>query len=263
MNSSQILTMPAAAYRKAAGVAKSDLDLISRSPAHFRYGEREETDAMRIGTIIHQAVFDQESLNYAVKPEGMSFATKEGKMWKLEHEGTPIITQKESDMIGGILMSIRRHPKGSKLITGGLSEQSLFATDSQGTLRKARTDFLPEKTPVIVDLKTCEDARPNKFSRSLLDYRYHVQAAYYLDLCKLIGEDRRAFILIAAEKTPPYAVMVYQVQDEDVEFGRMLYQRDLQLYRNCMESGTWPAYSDEIELIGIPEYAKQELDEIL
>jgi len=263
MNTPKIVTMPSPEYRKAPGVSKSDLDLISRSPAHFRYGVREETDAMRIGTLVHQAVFDQSSLSYSVKPEGMSFATKDGKAWRADHEGTMIITQKESDMLVGIVESIKRHPKGGKLIAEGLAEQSLFAMDSNGTLRKGRTDFLPAKTPVILDLKTCEDARPGKFSRSILDYRYHVQAAYYLDLCKLIGEDRRAFILIAAEKTPPYAVMVYQVQDEDVEFGRMCYQRDLQVYRNCMESGIWPSYSEEIELIGIPEYAKQELEEIL
>ena len=208
MNTPQIIKLPEQEYRKAPGVAKSDLDLIARSPAHFRYGERETTDAMRIGTIVHQAVFDQGSFNYAVKPDGMSFATKEGKAWRTNQGAKTIVTQKESDMIGGILMSIRRHPAAARLIKEGRAEMSLFATDAAGTRRKGRTDWLPNNTPAIIDLKTCEDARHEKFERSVLEYRYHVQAAYYLDLCKLIGEDRRAFILMAVEKSPPYALMV-------------------------------------------------------
>jgi hypothetical protein len=252
--------MPEAEYRKADGISKSDLDKIARSPAHYKHAVREETDAMRIGTLVHQAVFQQESLNYVMKPKGMTFTTKEGKAWRDAQKGTTIITQAESDMIGGIMNSVTKHPVAQKLLAAGRAEQSIFAVDKQGTLRKGRTDWLPDKTPVIVDLKTCEDARPEKFTRSILDYRYHVQAAYYIDLCKLAGEDRRHFILIAVEKTPPYAVMVYQIMDEDIEIGRSLYRRDLQVYRNCLASGQWPAYPEDIELIGIPEYAKQQME---
>ncbi len=259
----RIITIPEAEYRKADGISKSDLDRIARSPAHFKHAVREETDAMRIGTLVHQAVFMQDQLDYVMKPRGMTFATKEGKAWRDAHKGTTIITQAESDMIGGILNSVMKHPAVKKLLSAGRAEQSIFAMDGKGTLRKGRTDWLPDKTPVIVDLKTCEDARPEKFTRSVLDYRYHVQGAYYLDLAKLAGEDRRAFVLIAVEKTPPYAVMVYQMMDEDIEIGRDLYRRDLQVYRNCIASGQWPAYPEEIELIGIPEYVKQQMEEEL
>src|SRR5512143_2802984 len=54
-------------YHAAPGYSKSDLDLIARSPAHWKYGERVTTPAMRLGAAVHTCVLepDQWERRYA------------------------------------------------------------------------------------------------------------------------------------------------------------------------------------------------------
>ncbi len=71
-------------YHAGPGVSKSDLDLIARSPAHYRAQKaapREATPAMIIGSAFHTATLEPEKfdLEFAVAPEGIDRRTKAGK----------------------------------------------------------------------------------------------------------------------------------------------------------------------------------------
>lgn len=260
-----IHSMPAQQYRQAHGLSKSDLDLIAISPAHYKARDlrSKDTEATRMGTLIHSAILEPDGLAFHVKPEGMNFATKEGKAWKLEHTSAPIITSDEWKTMTGIVASVHAHPMAKRLLSGGKSERCLFGKDSQGTVRKGRLDYLPDNGNIIVDVKTCENAGPREFERSIYNYRYHAQAAYYVDLANLCGMEKEVFCFIAVEKQPPYAVAVYRLDQDAMEFGRMLYERDLQIYRNCRTSGVWPAYSQDVEEIGLPLFARKEMEAAL
>lgn len=77
---------------------------------------------------------------------------------------------------------IERHPQLGRAFTGGAPEVSIFWTDeTTGTPCKARLDFL--KPVAIIDLKTFElrDIPPDKaVARAVANYRYHIQASWYL-----------------------------------------------------------------------------------
>lgn len=258
-------SMPAMQYRKAHGISKSDLDLIAISPAHYRAREEraKETEATRMGTLIHSAILEPDSLAFHVKPEGMNFATKEGKAWKLDHQSAPIITSDEWKTMTGIVASVHGHPMAKRLLSGGQPERCLFAKDKHGVVRKGRLDFLPDSGNVIVDVKTCEDASPREFEKSIYNYRYHAQGAYYTGLANLCGYQKEIFVIIAVEKSPPYAVAVYRVDQEALDFGRHLVERDMTVYRRCVETGKWPGYSEDVEEIGLPLWARKEMEAAL
>ena len=59
----------------------------------------------------------------------------------------------------------------------------------------------------------------------------HVQAAYYLDNCNLVGIENQIFFFIVIEKEPPYLVRCPKLVGEVINVGKQLYQRDLPLYR--------------------------------
>ena len=253
-----IYDMPPDEYRATPGISKSGLDKIAISPAHYQASltaTRTETPALRLGTLIHTALLEPGRLDYVVKPADMSFATKEGKAWKAENEGCEILSQADDDTITGIQRSVQAHKAARQLLTRGKAEVSLFATDSTATTRKARPDFMPDGTNIIADIKTCERADIGSFQKSILRYRYHVQAAYYLDMAERCGLERDAFVFIAVEKEPPYAVAVYQLDIASIELGREQYERDLAVYRQCVKSGVWPAYGDDIQPISVPAWA--------
>ena len=103
-----ILSLPEAQYRAAEGISKSSLDWIAppRTPAHYRAKvdgliPDEQTPAMRLGSMIHRAILEWDSLDYVVKPAGMNFATKEGKEWKAAQTNA-IITNDEYQTILGM-----------------------------------------------------------------------------------------------------------------------------------------------------------------
>lgn len=259
---SEVRTLSYEQYRAADGVSKSDLDWIAppRTPAHFKAREdglitEEETPAMRFGALLHRCVLEPDTAAdaFTVKPDDVDYRTKAGREWRDTQE-KPIIAGEEADAINGIIASIRRHPRARLLIHTGESERCLFAEDSEGTLRKARADKLVSGD-VLPDLKTCSSADMGELERSIWKYRYHVQAAYYLDLARLCGIDKTHFAFVCAEKAYPYAVAVYALESDAIEIGRRQYQRDLAVYRQCVEKDRWPSFPEAITPIGLPAWA--------
>ncbi len=269
MNQRELLSIPAQEYHAAEGVSASMLDQIRKSPAHLKCymdGElREESDALSLGTLIHRAVLEPETWDDAfyVKPEGMKFSNKEGMAWRDEHKGKPIIEASEATIISRVRDAVWKEPAVRALLSGGYAEQSLFVEDEHGTLRKSRFDYIATSGNVIPDIKTTKCAAIADFEKSIERYSYFQRAAFYLDNANLAGMQKDAFVFICVETVPPYLVALYQLNDTVLEAGRMLYRRDLQLYRNCVESNRWPGYHEGIREIALPSYAMRQLEEVL
>jgi exodeoxyribonuclease VIII len=143
------------------------------------------------------------------------------------------------------------------------TEVSLFANGEDGVLRKARIDALPEGGNVIVDIKSCQSADPDLMAKSVASYRYDVQAAYYLDLCQLLGLDKTEFLFVCVEKQPPYAVAVYALDQQAIEWGRKQYQRDLAAVKHCMAEDHWPSFTTDITTLGLPAWAAKQAEAAL
>jgi len=175
--------------------------------------------------------------------------TKEGKqLWQEFTEANAdkeIITRDQDAQIEAMHRSLMRHPMANHLLTcAGEAEQQLdWEIDGQpyrGVLDKL-TD-----SGFIVDIKTTDDASPRGFAYSVRKYRYHVQAAMYLDGVMATGTKPEAFILIAIEKAPPYLCAVYYLTDSDIEAGREAYKQDVETYRRCMSLNDWLEKFDEL-----------------
>jgi exodeoxyribonuclease VIII len=266
-----ILSLPEGQYRAAEGISKSLLDWIAppRTPAHYRAKvdgliADEQTPAMRLGSMIHRAILEPETVAgaWVVKPEGMNFATKEGKEWKAA-QTQPIITADEDATIVGMRDSVHAHPAVKRVLANARTEVSLFANGEDGVLRKARIDALPESGNVIVDIKSCQSADPDMMAKSVVSYRYDVQAAYYLDICKLLGIDKSEFLFVCVEKQPPYAVAVYALDQDAIEWGRKQYQRDLATIKHCEAEDHWPSFTQDITTLALPAWAQKQMEAVL
>lgn len=159
-----------------------------------------------------------------------------------------------------MLRAINADKFAASLLRNAQVEQSFFVTDENGVLRKCRTDLIPEGGEIIGDLKTTEDVSKAGFGRTIAQRRYHVQAAWYLDILKLLyGSDApQYFAFIAAQKNRPYDVAVHYLTDDQIAEGRRLYQIDLALLMQCREANYWPGAANgqpiEAEL---PRWAMQ------
>lgn len=257
-------------YHSGEGISKSNLDLIARSPAHYMAAmtaAREPTPAMVMGSAFHTAVLEPEKFDemYCIAPEGIDRRTKAGKeawaAFEFENAGKDVLKADVMEAISGMKSAVLAHPLARPLVQGGRAELSVYWQSSivEGVLSKCRPDFvkdLEDDRYVLVDLKSTEDARPWAFERSAWSYRYHVQAAYYWDGCTdAFGHAPDTFVFIAVEKAPPYAVAIYEASMEMLNAGREEYYRNLRVYKECLDTGEWPAYPVEIQKLLPPGWA--------
>lgn len=260
-----------AEYHARPEVSKSGLDQIRRSPLHYwnRYLNPDRviepsTPAMVIGSALHARVLEPHLYEdeYAVAPEGIDRRTKEGKLrwadFEAEADGKTVLKAEDAAQIEAMAQAVHRHPAARTILRlPGKCEQSYFWTDeTTGEKCKCRPDWHSDDRRLIADVKTTDDASPRGFLRSVMKYRYHVQAAFYSQPLKA-----EQFLFIAVEKKPPYCVAVYVTPPELIERGLREAQEDLRQLAACRAGNKWPGYGDEIQALAVPTWLQDESHE--
>ena len=238
--------------------------LMGRSPLHAKVmidGQREDTPSLSFGRAFHTATLEPELFDqtYTVAPK-IDRRTKDGKArwaaFQAASDGKELLSDDDYQTLKQMASSVRNSP-AIDCITNGKSEVSIVWEDeATGLLCKMRIDYLHKDRGFLVDLKTTRDASPDGFSRAMFTYRYHQQAAFYMAGFKSITKtDESLFLFVAIEKTAPYASAIYEVAGRTIQAGENAYKGALIAYKECIESGVWPSYQKEVELIDMPAWA--------
>ena len=288
-----LLEMSNTAYHAdTARISASGLKYIHRSPAHF-YAQfldpnrviKPPTPAMLLGTYVHCAILEPE--RFAKKyvcaddtdicaqiVEGGAKSprsTGEYKRWlddfKKSAYGKEIIAQEDYNTCTAMRNAVWELRHVAKLLEGAVTEKSiLFIDEGSGAACKARPDAIKHLNgrPVIIEVKTCENASPAVFGRQVVNYGYHNQAAFYIDGFMAMGMSDVAplFVFLAIEKEPPYASALYYSPDDVLALGRSENAADLRTYSECLRTGRWPGYADVIRPLQFPQWALKQVEYI-
>ena len=276
------LDVPAEVYhRKELGVVNCGaLKQLAQTPAHYRAWladtEDKETPAKNFGRALHCAVLEPELFEAtyiiardhpfrrvadrnrnAKNPSAETIkACAYWDAWAREMGDKIEISHDDAIVLRGIQQSVKAHPIASKLFTGGVAEATVVWTDPQtGLLCKARLDYYIESRGLCVDLKSTEDASPAGFAKSVANYTYHVQHSHYSDGMLCLGKPLRAFLFVAVEKTPPYAVAVHCINDEAEARGQDLRRRGMDTINDSLKADSWPGYAPTIHTLALPRWA--------
>jgi hypothetical protein len=243
-----------AEYHADSAISASHLHAISRSP--FTYYKRfidpkrpapEPSPAMRLGTFVHTAVLEPDDLDRRYAISSARRGTKAHT--ELINKGIEPVTQAQWNQAHAMCDAVRNHPEAAWLLSDGKAEQSVWWDDEQFDLRcKCRPDWW--NGDIVIDLKTTLDASSRGFAKSVANFRYHVQQMHYLQ-----GTKAARFIFIAVEKEYPFAVGVYELDNDACGVGEELRQRDMQRIKTCKQTNQWPGYSNEISTLSLPPYA--------
>ena len=140
----------------------------------------------------------------------------------------------------------------------GLTELSYFSEDLDGIRAKCRPDWISSDGHTVVDLKTTQDASPKGFQKSIANFGYHIQSAWYMRVLKNLDVPVKEFIFIAIEKTAPFCVGVYRASEEMLEEGNKKVDEAIDKILWCKENDTYPDYTpNEIETIDLPPWMKK------
>jgi len=220
---------------------------------------------MRLGTALHTHVLelDRWDQEIAVSPFGIDRRTKAGKeLWaafEADTKGKTLITTDDADQVMAMGRAVYSHPAAAMLLNlPGKAETSHFYSDPVlGLELKCRPDWLTNDGKIVFDLKTTEDASPRGFAKSVAQWRYWVQAGFYVNVLEgATGIRPEQFIFVCVEKKAPYAVSVMAADQEMIEQGWRQALRELDLLATCKKTNAWPGYSDQIETVSLPSWLK-------
>lgn len=258
----------------------SGLKRMLKSPAHFRHwcedpDAEKSTPALAFGKAFHCATLEPDvfAQTYAVQPvnppprydhlrnaKNRGDSTREAHAfwdrWDAEHAGRIALSAPDYDRAQRMADSVRAHPVAAGLLVGGDREVTFRWIDPEtGLACKSRKD-LYLRGEYVMDLKSCTDASPEGFARSVIRYEYDVQQGHYLAGVHECGDEAlRHFIFLAVESEAPYVCQPHVLDTRAQERGWNLRQRAIKRQAECLKAGRWPGYSDQVNELSFPAYA--------
>jgi hypothetical protein len=275
-------------YRAHPALNISRLELISQSPLHYKIGMKDETEAMRMGTIFHMAILEPEKFKRLVVTEPVFEApTKAGKMstqsgearemrnaWREEHKDAMILTEPDYNNLLGMIKSLKREselePEDDCISMREIFSlehnelpvfNTLFGRECKG---KLDTCGMSKFGNTIVDFKKIGrlgGASEEEFSREVFNRNYDAKAWFYLKLF-----NAQKFYWVAVEEKPihsafpDHSVGIYDAEDF-LEMGEKkvtMWERKL---AECEKTGHWHSYASRSKRLLPKEWSKRLLEE--
>ncbi|RBO73484.1 PD-(D/E)XK nuclease-like domain-containing protein [Microbacterium sp. H6] len=265
-----VLDLPEPDYHAHPSLSSTGAKLLLDSAAKFDWvvnkRNRQEKKAYDVGTAVHSLVLGTGAEVVIIPDEllsgdARSISSKAAKQWVVDAREAGKLPMKEAEytpvkqMADALLM----HPTGRALLDRpGNAEASMFAIDPvTGIEQRCRFDFLPDDRRVAVDLKKTRPghARPFKFASTVVEYGYHVSWAWYTEIAALIGEPVVDMVFLVVEDAPPYNILPARLNDEFKEIGAAQARVARERFKRALDTGEWPGYAPEIQLIRPPQFA--------
>lgn len=130
-------------------------------------------------------------------------------------------------------------------------------TDTISVLCRSMFDFVQLERGVIVDVKKVASANPRQISRTFFDYGFDIQNTAYTRALEALrpelqGKVRLTFLFLEIER--PYSVVPVEPGGEFREIGALRWERALQTWRQCVDSGRWPGYCETTVRLEAPRW---------
>lgn len=243
-------------YRQADGISRSQLWRLTESPEKFKYYEEhpeEPTPALIFGQLVHKMTLEPDTVcDEFVQAPNVDRRTKVGKeeyaAFMADNEGKTIVSADDWAKAEEMVKAQAAAPFVARLLKGEHEKPFFWTDDMTGEGCKVRVDCLTEIDDqgngqlVIVDYKSTLDASVDGFMRQAVKLGYDFQAAMYSEGVERVLGRKPIFVFIAQEKTPPYAINIFQADPVFIQRGADRFRELIGIYHDCKESGNWYGY---------------------
>jgi hypothetical protein len=174
--------------------------------------------------------------------------------------GAVALLTKDFEAAQAMCAAVHAVPEAHALLTlpGGAPEQTLIWRDGDVWCR-AMLDRWPDPARdlrAIVDLKTTASGLDDEsLSKTVWAYGYHQQAEWYSRGYRAVHGVPAEFFFVFVAKDPPHLVRVAPLDDDLMADARARNDDALQVWRDCTESGVWPAYPNTLDPLPAPRWA--------
>ena len=248
--------VPNDVYHASDGISCSDIKELDKSIEHYEHRKaypQAQTDPMLVGSALHDMVLlpNTYKSTYVVSP----VKTKTAKAYKdyvKEHPDKDVLMPQQERNIESMCDALYKNPtiRGILNEDTNMREVSIWANDPiTGILLKIRPDLI--SNGVCYDIKTTSgDVSPRGFIHNVYSYKYQVQYAFYLDVLAMVGMRIPTFKFLVVGSTPPFSTAIYDLNEDLVEEGGLLYRNALNRYSNYLLGlETWKGLSHGTETV--------------
>lgn len=229
----------------AAPVRFSRLKLMARSPAHYRYGYKEPTRPMELGTAVDSLLFTGQML--ACYP-GATRRGKEYDAFVAANPGALVLNKSTYDQAKAMVDVVLAHPTAATMLAQGVKQERIEWVRN-GRKCAGTPDIIDRANNRIIDFKTANDGNPETFKWAALRMAYHGQLAFYRSGAGMLGGE---CYIIVQESKPPYPVSVMRVSEPLLEQGDRMCALWLERVLACEASSSWPGYAQSIVELEAP-----------
>lgn len=206
-------------YLKINAVSRSLLSRFDEAVEYVHAPQEPPSESMIFGTAYHAFVLDRDYFSERFV-EGPRYrrSNDEKKLYRdlVEKHGGPEYIYRSSDLekMEAMYDVLTKYPKSHVLLTNDNPTELtvIFRHPTTGLMCKIRIDKCIVSSPNgwVIDLKTSKSVDPNKFAWSVKDYKYDLQAGFYILGCQLTEGLRHVnqFAIVAQEKKESQAYRV-------------------------------------------------------
>lgn len=257
-----ILTMTEAEYRAINAISQSDLVMLSKSPQHYKQGFVEQTEAMKLGTVLHLARFEPRRFHeqILIEPEtiGGEKVNKRLKahrdFLKMFHEQNKekiILTSTQFENTMGMLNALANNQDVVNLFQVGEPEATRTWRWNDHDC-KGRADWIgvdANGKRYGVDLKKTQSARKDDFERTIWNRMYYLQAWWYCH-----GFELDYFLFIAIDERAPHGIGIYKADTTMLEAGEKKAKSLIKKLDECEKEQNFHSYTKGIETVFLPAW---------
>lgn len=232
---------PGDGYHEQPGISSSQLKVAATNMRLFerkyvtmdadRDFAQENSNALLIGNIVHTMILEPEKLAYRYVPEPdfseREFLTSSGKVaknpkatteyaeavkeYEEQHPGCKLVKREDWDLCLKMVASYQRSEDAQRIVRAVKRTEVPFRFKDHKRQMLWRVMFDGLGDGIIVDLKTCYDAKPVEFLLNVHRFKYlGSMALYCLGYRVATGKWPLEFYLIALGKKEPYDVVPYK-----------------------------------------------------
>ena len=271
-----IENLPALAYHSDEAVGSSLIRKLQTStPMHAlaMLATPMASPALSLGTALHAAMLEPENdfAQAVVQPD----IDKRTKLGKEEHatfaalnEGRCIITPDQAQQLDGMIAACGRDWRIKHSLSACKKREVSVFGEIGGYPAKARLDAW-NSHGMVCDLKTTRDLANIDFEKSIANFGYGLQAAWYRAVLRsaiaATGQmlpDDFMFVFLVVETVAPFGTGVFRMSDEVMDcYSERLVELQ-KLWWKCKAENKYPGWpQDDVVDIGLPPWAMKKLQE--
>jgi hypothetical protein len=266
-------------HAKVPGVVSTGaLKILAQTPSKYRYWltheDKPATKPLSFGRACHMAILEPDVFDrtYLIEPDfgacrkddrtgTSSEQAKENKKrrdgWREAHTGATLLESKDGQRTLAMIHAIAAHPVARGVLIGGVPEITGVWTCPETGLRcKLRGDYWVADDEMCADIKSSADASPGAWARSCATYRYNWQEAHYRRGFAARACPIRLFVFLVVESDPPHDIALYELDADDVRRGEESVRRHTNVMAECIRTGIYPGFPEDISTLKLPAWAK-------